>query len=223
MKNIAIDGPAGAGKSTIAKAVAKRLKIMYMDTGSLYRAVAFHQVCSRSNVCAIDKLSKSDVTLKYIGGVQHVLVCGMDVTDRIRSPNISMLASKISAIPRVRKFLIGIQRDFASCNDVVLDGRDIGTIVLPKADVKIFITADVNIRAKRRYFQQIEQNCSINFNDVLNDIKIRDSYDSSRSISPLRRAKDAVLLDNSCLSLEQSINYVMDVVRSKFKSYIIEN
>lgn len=215
MVAIAIDGPAGAGKSTIARAAAQRLLYLYVDTGALYRAIAFfmqeRKLNDEAEIVAV--LADVEVNLKFVDGVQRVFLCGEDVTEKIRTPQISMLASKISAIPEVREFLLHLQRDLAQKNNVLMDGRDIGTVILPNADVKIFLTASPEARAQRRHKELLEKGLESRYEEVLADILKRDHDDSTRAVAPLKRAEDAVLVDTSDCNLEESIELVLRVVK----------
>lgn len=216
---IAIDGPAGAGKSTIAKFLAKELELIYVDTGALYRAIGYYMVNNgvsiEDDAAVIAALDGVRVSLAYKNGEQRVFVNDEDVSDRIRTPQISMAASKVSAIPAVRAFLLQLQRDIAANNSVIMDGRDIGTTILPNADVKIFLTASPEARAERRYKELIEKGESVTFEDVLADMIKRDYDDAHRAASPLRKADDAIEVDTGDLTLEQSI--------AKMKEVILEN
>ena len=218
MINVAIDGPAGAGKSTIAKAAAKELGYLYVDTGALYRTVAL----SAQQLGVLDDLNDenvqkvidaSTVELKYIDGVQAVFLNGEDVSSLIRTPEISMGASNVSAVPKVRAFLLDLQRNIASTNNVIMDGRDIATVVLPNADVKIFLFASPECRAQRRYKELIEKGESVMYEDVLADVNQRDYQDSHREIAPLKPSKDSIMLDTSELDLEQSIEAVISTIK----------
>jgi cytidylate kinase len=214
--NIAIDGPAGAGKSSIAKEVSKRLGYVYIDTGALYRAIAYHVYTNGATDFSpsrvVPLLKSMNVELKYIDGVQRVFVNGLDVSDRIRTPEISMGASKVSAIPEVRSFLLGLQQSIAERNDVIMDGRDIGTVVLPNADLKLFLTASPEERANRRYAQLKDTpNCPC-WEDILSDINQRDYDDSHRAIAPLKRADDAVLVDSTNISEEETISHILGLI-----------
>ncbi len=211
---VAIDGPNGAGKSTIAKALAARLGCIYVDTGALYRAVGLF--VRRADAAPDDPeavgalLPKLTVDLAYnppedARPGQRVLLCGEDVSDLIRTPEISIYASQVSKIPAVRSALLDIQRGLAAKHSVVMDGRDIGTVILPDAEVKIFLTASPEVRAERRYKELIEKGNETTYEEVLRDLIWRDKNDSEREIAPLRAAEDAVLLDTSALSLEQSV------------------
>ena len=219
---VALDGPAGAGKSTVAKAVAKNLEILYVDTGALYRSLALFAInnnvsCSNEeNVLKI--LDKANVELKYVDKVQRVFLNNEDVSEKIRTPEISMGASDISAIPAVRQFLLDLQRKIAKENSVIMDGRDIGTVIFPDAEVKIFITASAEIRAKRRYDELVEKGQDVVYEDVLKDVIERDYNDSHRKIAPLKQADDAILLDTSSLSLDESIDAVIEIINNKIKA-----
>ncbi|MBQ3379422.1 MAG: (d)CMP kinase [Clostridia bacterium] len=214
--NIAIDGPAGAGKSTIAKAIAERRGFLYLDTGSLYRAVALFVI--RTAVDPKDRVSveallpKIKIGLEYINGEQHVIMNEEDVTSKIRTPEVSVCASDVSSLGCVREFLLGLQRDIAAGHDCVLDGRDIGTVVLPNAQKKIYLTATPEARAMRRYNEMIQKGESVEYNDVLRDVLYRDQNDSTRANAPLKSAPDAVLVDSTKLTLEQTIDAVDKII-----------
>ena len=218
MINVAIDGPAGAGKSTIAKAVSKELGYIYVDTGALYRTIALAAI--RAGVIDNDEgvvnlLDDISVELKHIDGVQVVTLDGEDVSALIRTPEISMGASRVSAIPKVREFLLDLQRDIAAKNDVIMDGRDIATVVLPNADVKIFLTASAECRARRRYKELIEKGEDVTYQDVLDDVNERDYNDSHRDIAPLKPSESSIIADTSDLELEQSIRKIVDIIKEK--------
>lgn len=217
--NVAIDGPAGAGKSTIAKAAAKKLGFIYVDTGALYRAVAYYMLSHDIDVNKEDEVTGRlcDVVpeLKYIGGEQHVFVNGEDVSDKIRTPEISMGASTVSAIPRVRDFLFDLQKKIAAENNVVMDGRDIGTVVLPNADVKIFLTATAEERARRRHKELAEKGEQVSFEEVLADVNKRDYNDTHREIAPLKQAEDAVLCDTTNVDLQGAIDMLINIINEK--------
>lgn len=218
MINVAIDGPAGAGKSTVAKAAAKELGYIYVDTGALYRTIALNAV--RHGVLNDTEkieamLSDTKVELKYADGVQSVYLNGEDVSGLIRTPEISMGASVVSAIPKVRAFLLDLQRDIAKKNNVIMDGRDIATVVLPNADVKIFLFASPECRAKRRYDKLIEKGESVTFDEVLDDVNKRDYQDSHREIAPLKPSEDSVMADTSELDLNGSVQLVVDIIKEK--------
>lgn len=221
MISVAIDGPVGAGKSTVARESAKRLGFIYADTGALYRAVALFAVRKglKENDEAYSEKVVSflpDITVepKLIDGVQKIFLCGEDVSEGIRLPEISMAASAVSPIPQVREFLLELQRDIAAKNNVLMDGRDIGTVVLPNAQVKIFITASPEIRAHRRFKELVEKGVETTFEQVLGDLNRRDYQDSHRAVAPLKMAENAVLLDTSELDFEQSVQKVIELVRA---------
>lgn len=216
MINVAIDGPAGAGKSTIAKAAAKQLNYIYVDTGALYRTIAYNAV--KKNViddtnAVIALLNDTKVELKYIDGIQAVFLNGEDVSAYIRTPEISMGASKVSAIPEVRAFLLSLQQEIAKENDVIMDGRDIATVVLPNADVKIFLFASPECRAERRYKELVEKGENVKYEDVLADVNQRDYQDSHREIAPLKPSEDSIMLDTSKLNLDESIQLVIKTIK----------
>lgn len=219
MINVAIDGPAGAGKSTVARAAAQKLGYIYVDTGALYRAVGVY--CLRNSIVTTDVdgvgaiLKDITVELKFIDGVQHVFLNGDDVSTEIRLPEASMAASNVSAIPSVRAFLFDLQRDIAAKNNCLMDGRDIGTVVLPNAQVKIFLTADPEERAMRRYKELIEKGSKVTFEEVLEDLKVRDYNDSHREIAPLKPAEDSVIVNTTGMTLEESINTIIKTVEEK--------
>ena len=218
MIQIAIDGPSGAGKSTIAKAVAKRLGYVYVDTGALYRTVGYAALCEKLDCKNADEiallLKKIKVDLTYDNGVQKVLLNGEDVSTQIRLPECSMAASAVSAIPAVREFLLNTQRDIATHHNVIMDGRDIGTVVLPNAQVKIFLTASAEKRAQRRFIELCEKGIETTFEEVLEDMRQRDYNDSHRAIAPLKAAEGSILVDTSELDLEQSIHAIEQAVQS---------
>lgn len=220
MFNVAIDGPAGAGKSTIAKAAAKELGFIYVDTGALYRAIAYNAVTKGvidDTQKIIDMLTDTNVELKYVDGVQAVYLNGDDVSAYIRTPEISMGASKVSAIPQVREFLLNLQRDIAQKNNVIMDGRDIATVVLPNADVKIFLFASPECRAQRRYKELMEKGEDVTLEDVLADVNQRDYQDSHRDIAPLKPSEDSVMADTSKLNLEESIQLIINIIKERIK------
>lgn len=218
--NIAVDGPSGAGKSTLARRIAARLGYIYVDTGALYRAIAYdmlqHHAETEQEIA--ERLPQLRISLTYEDGVQHVLVNGTDVSGRIRTPEVSMGASRVSAIPAVRQFLFALQQQLAKDHSVVMDGRDIGTVVLPDADVKIFLTASPEKRAMRRFLELEEKQPGVQtYDEVLADVIRRDEQDMTREISPLRQAEDAVLVDTSDADLEQSEQMLLDVCKEKLK------
>lgn len=217
--NIAIDGPSGAGKSTIAKAVAKKMQYVYVDTGALYRTVALHTIRSGIDVKdaenVVKNLENAKVNLGYVDNSQRVFLNGEDVSELIRTPEISMGASAVSAIPKVRDFLFELQKNIASENDILMDGRDIGTVVLPNADVKIFLTASAEKRAERRFKELQEKGDSSTYQQVLDDIIQRDYNDTHREIAPLKKAEDAIEVDSSEMSLEEVIENITNIITSK--------
>ena len=221
MISVAIDGPAGAGKSTIARAAAAQLGVIYVDTGALYRSIGLFAVqkkidfAQKNDIIAL--LGQIDVELTFVDGEQRVLLCGEDDSDEIRSPEVSMAASVVSAIPEVRSFLFDLQKDMAKHNNVVMDGRDIGTVVLPKAQVKIFLTASPEVRAKRRCLELEQKGERVSYEDVLADIRQRDYNDTHREIAPLKQAEDAVLVDTSELTLEESVQTLTGLIRSRLE------
>lgn len=221
--SVAIDGPAGAGKSTIAKAAAKRFGFIYVDTGAIYRTVGVAAKRAGADPHDPDAVSALLPSLRIRfdydqAGLQRMYLNEEDVTGLIRTPEISLYASAVSAIPAVRSFLLDMQRDMAKTDSVVMDGRDIGTVVLPSADCKIFLTASVEARAKRRWLELREKGDVSELSAVMSDMEKRDADDTSRAAAPLRAAADAVLLDTTDLSLEESIDRVCDLIREKYNA-----
>lgn len=216
---IAIDGPAGAGKSTIAKALAQRLQYIYIDTGAMYRAIGLFTLRSgvdgRDAPGVIDLLPKIQLELCFLDGTQHILLNGEDVSREIRTPQASAYSSMVSAIPQVRSFLLEFQRSFARRSHVLMDGRDIGTVVLPDADCKIFLTASSEARARRRFDELRERGETASYEEILAAIRQRDEQDSSRAAAPLKAAEDAVVVDTTGCTLEESIEKVYAVVKEK--------
>jgi len=221
MTKIAIDGPAGAGKSSISKKVAKALGYVYIDTGAMYRTVGLKAVR-----CGIDTkdaegiasiLPDLDIDIRHEGVEQHIFLDGENVSDQIRTPEISMAASNVSAIPAVRVALVELQRKLAENHDVVMDGRDIGSFVLPDAEVKIFLTASVEARAMRRYKELMEKGESVDFGTVKEDMVLRDKQDSTRAVSPLVVADGAAVIDTSDLNFEESVDAVLEHIRSNIR------
>ena len=216
---VAIDGPAGAGKSTIARKVSEEIGFIYVDTGALYRTIGYYAILHNIDPEDKDKVSACldniKITLKFNQGKQCVFIGDIDVSDKIRTPEISMAASAVSAIPSVRKFLLDLQKNLALENNVIMDGRDIGTVVLPNADIKIFLTASSEERAKRRYTDLKVKDKDIKFQDVLNDIKQRDFNDINRKIAPLKPADDAIIVDTTGESLEQSVSRLSSLIRER--------
>lgn len=220
MINIAIDGPAGSGKSTLAKNVAHKFNILYLDTGAMYRAIALSMKNNNIDVenekLVIEQLNKINLEIKYINSVQHVLLDGRDVTKDIRANDISMLASTVSKIMLVRQKLVEMQREIASKNDCVLDGRDIGTYVLPNAALKIFLIATPEIRAQRRKKELTENGINVEYEVLLNEIKARDLQDSSRDFAPLKQADDAVVIDTSNNTIEETFKKAVKLITKLF-------
>ncbi len=213
--NIAIDGPSGAGKSSISKAVAKELGFIHVDTGAMYRAIGLYAL---QNQCTepeqiVQKLEKIHIELKFIGGAQRVMLCDEDVTDYIRSPEVSMAASKVSAVPEVRKHLLDLQKKIAAENNIIMDGRDIGTVVLPHADLKIFLTASAEERASRRYLELREKPDCPSYEEILRDIQQRDDNDMHRETAPLRQAEDAVLVDSSNMGFHEVVAHITALIK----------
>ena len=212
MINIAIDGPAGAGKSSIAKAAAAQLGFIYVDTGALYRSAALYALSNGlDEQSLIDSVGKVDIKLEYKDGVQHVILNGEDVSQKIRTPEVSMNASRFSAIPEVRAFLFDLQQRIAKENNIIMDGRDIGTVVLPNADLKVFLTASAEERANRRFKEMTDTN--VTYEQVLEDIKQRDYNDMNRKTAPLKQAEDAVLLDTTEMTMEQVIDKLTSMIK----------
>lgn len=218
--SVAIDGPSGAGKSTIARSVAQELGILYVDTGAIYRTVGYcaysRGVDSQDAAAVVALLPELDVRMSYgDDGLQHMALNGEDVTDQIRLPQISMYASRVSAIPAVRDFLMELQRSAARQQSVIMDGRDIGTVVLPGADVKIFLTASAEDRAHRRCDELQQRGTPRPYEEVLSEIRLRDHNDETRAAAPLRAAEDAVLLDTTGNTFEQSRAQILAVIRER--------
>ncbi len=222
MIRIALDGPSGAGKSTVARALAARLGIVYVDTGALYRTVGYAaraRGLDTHDAAALEGLLPSlDIDVRFEDGQQYVYLNGENLGDRIRRPEISMVASDVSAIPAVRTFLLETQREIARRNSVVMDGRDIGTVILPDADLKVFMVASAQARARRRTKELEEKGISANYEDVLREMIERDAQDSGRAIAPAIPAPDAVLLDNSDLNIEQTVQAVLALIETHVKS-----
>ncbi len=210
---VALDGPSGAGKSTVAKLVANALEITYLDTGALYRALGLKCLNAKvdtSNAQAVENcLKDAAVGIRYVDGAQRVTLDGTDVSDKIRTPEVSMAASVTSAMPYVRAKLLGIQRDIAEHNSVILDGRDIGTVVLPAAEFKFFLTASADVRAKRRYDELKAKGQDVVYADVYNDVVQRDKNDSTRAVAPLKQAYDAELIDSDGMTAEQVAAFIV--------------
>lgn len=210
---IAIDGPGGAGKSTVSKAVAARLGIVYVDTGALYRTVGYYVRTKNTDPHDRDAVASLlpyiNIEVKYVDGAQRVYLNGEDLGDKIRTPEMSMYASAVSAIPAVRAFLLDTQKDIAAKNSVIMDGRDIGTVILPNADLKIYLTASAECRARRRYDELTAKGQSVTFEDVLREMNERDTNDSTRDTAPAVAADDAIIFDNTGMGLEETVAEIL--------------
>jgi len=224
MKNVsvAIDGPAGAGKSTISKVVAKTLGLIYVDTGAMYRAVALYAIQNGMDTKNADgalekSLDKISIDIAYQDGEQHIFLNGEDVSGIIRTPEVSMGASNVATLPCVRLKLVELQREIAKKQSVIMDGRDIGTYVLPSADIKIFLTASVEARAKRRHKELIEKGTSVSYEEVLLDMQKRDLNDSTRAFAPLKQADDAVLIDTTEYDFDASVDKILSHIKENMK------
>ena len=219
MLNIAIDGPSGSGKSSLARAISKKLQIIYVDTGALYRTVGLYikglAIDPADSEKVIGALPALSLSMTYENGEQHIYLDGQDVGDRIRTPEIAMYASKVSAIPAVRAFLLDTQRSIAEKNAVIMDGRDIGTVILPNASVKVFLTASNEARARRRVAELLAKGIETTYEDVLRDMALRDENDRTRAVAPAIPAEDAVFLDNSDLSAEETVEAVLRIIEEK--------
>ena len=217
MISVAIDGPSGAGKSTLSRKAAEKLGYIYIDTGAMYRTVGlkFSRIGADTELnCDINEVLKTtQVDLRYVEGAQRVFLDGEDVSDLIRSPEASMMASAVSAKPEVREFLLEMQRKLARENNVLMDGRDIGTVVLPHATVKIYLTASAESRAKRRYDELCEKGVAVTYEDVYNDMVQRDYNDMNRKTAPLKQAPDAILADTSGNTFEQSLELILKIIK----------
>ena len=218
--NIAIDGPAGAGKSTVAKTISKNLGIIYLDTGAMYRAVALKAIRSGLDTKDADALAglvkDIDIRIEYNNGEQRIFLDGVDVSGEIRTPEVSIGASNVAVIPAVRIKLVELQREIAENNNVVMDGRDIGTYVLPDARYKFFVTASLEERAKRRYEELLAKGMiGAVYEDVMQDIAFRDQNDSSRAFAPLSRASDAVEIDTTCMNPEQVADRILSFIKKE--------
>ena len=217
MINVAVDGPAGAGKSTVSRRAAKILGLVYVDTGALYRAIGLYAIekgiDTKDEKAVTSVLKEITVDLDNSGGEQRVLLCGEDVTGNIRTGAVSMAASDVSSYPEVRAFLLETQKKIAREKSVIMDGRDIGTVVLPEADVKVFLTADADVRAKRRFLELTERKEKVDYNTILAEINERDHNDKNRAVAPLKQADDAILLDTSEMSFDESIHALVNIIR----------
>ena len=213
---IAIDGPAGAGKSTVAQIVARTLNYTYIDTGAMYRAVTWLAMTKNiSDQVLIDYASEAEIKLKYIDGKTNVYVNGVDVTDEIRTPEVSRKVAEVAQISAIREVLIAKQREMAQYGGVVMDGRDISSYVLPNADVKLFLTASIEERARRRWQELTSKGIDISLQNIANDIACRDKQDCEREIAPLKQAEDAILLDTTGLTIEGVVQKILDICRER--------
>ena len=217
--NIAIDGPAGAGKSTIARLAAKRLGFLYVDTGAMYRAIALYLLDTKTDISDQEKLKKAlsyiRINIAYEKDVQHVFLNLQDVSAEIRSEKVGNMASKVAALPEVREKLLDLQRDIAAKNDVLMDGRDIGTNILPNAELKVYLTASVEVRAQRRYNELKEMGGKPQLDVIKKDIEQRDYQDMNREIAPLKQAEDAVLLDSSDMTIEEVVAEIIRLAKER--------
>ena len=217
--NIAIDGPAGAGKSTIARLAAKKLGYIYVDTGAMYRAIALYLIWREVDIYDEEALSKAleraNINIVYENGVQHVFLNLQDVSAEIRSEKVSIMASKTSALSPVRAKLLDLQRGIAAKNDVIMDGRDIGTNILPNAELKIYLTASVDVRAKRRYDELKLKGENPDLEEIKKGIETRDYQDMNRDIAPLKQAEDAVYIDSSDLTIAEVVDKIIDLAKNK--------
>lgn len=218
--SVAIDGPAGAGKSSVSKAAAKKIGFTYIDTGAMYRAVALFAIENGINLkteqdILNQKLDDINIIIKYIDDEQRIFLNNVDVSERIRKEDVSVGASNVAVIPEVRLKLVEMQRDMAKTGNVIMDGRDICSYVLPNADVKIFLTASSQARAQRRYDELVAKGISCDFEKIKADMEYRDANDSHRSVAPLKKAEDAVLIDTTCCDFEQAVEAVLSLIRKK--------
>lgn len=217
--NVAIDGPAGAGKSTIAKALAKELQFVYVDTGAMYRALAYFFLSRKADISNEEEIGEfvkeATVEIAYENGKQQVLLNGENVTSHLREEEVGNAASRTSAYPAVRAHLLKLQQDLAATQDVIMDGRDIGTCVLPKAQLKIFLTASVETRAKRRYDELLAKGEQADLSEIAAGIQERDERDMNREIAPLKQAEDAVLVDSSYMSIDEVVNTIRNLVMER--------
>ena len=218
---IALDGPSGAGKSSLARAIAERKRIVYVDTGALYRSIGLYvrsqNIDPKDEAAVTSCLPSIELRMTHEGGEQHIYLCGENVGDKIRTPEMSMYASAVSAIPAVRTFLLDTQRNIAATTDVIMDGRDIGTVILPDADVKIFLTASPEARARRRAAELATKGIETTYEEVLADMAERDKNDSTRKTAPAIPAEDAIFLDNSDLTVEETIEKAISIINEKIQ------
>ena len=218
MINIALDGPSGSGKSTVAKIISKRLDILYLDTGAMYRACALEAILQKTDCLDEENVKKfiNDIDLKieYENGAQKTVLRGEDVSTKIRQNEVSMMASNISSLPCVRLKMVEMQRAIAQNTDCILDGRDIGTYVLPNANYKFFVTASPEVRAKRRYLELTEKGQQVDFETLLKEINQRDYNDSHRAFAPLRQAEDAILLDTSQMTIDEVVEFILSKIKA---------
>ena len=219
MIQIAIDGPGGAGKTTLSKAIAQKMGIVYVDTGAMYRTVGLyvrdHGVSYEDTDAVVAMLPEITIEVKFEDGVQNIYLNGVNPGDRIREPEISMYASGVSKIPQVRAFLLETQKEIARKNSVIMDGRDIGTVILPNADLKLFMTASPETRAKRRYLELLEKGQQVTLEQVMEEMVARDAQDAGREIAPAIPADDAIMYDNSGLTFEESLNALLAFIKEK--------
>ena len=219
--NIAIDGPAGAGKSTIAKQLAKKLGYVYVDTGAMYRTIALYYIEKRlpleNEEVVLSHLNDIEISLRYIDGMQNIFLNGKNVTDLIRTPEVSTGSSQVAVIGGVREKLVKLQREIGEKQNVVMDGRDIGTKVFPDADVKLFLTATCEERAKRRMAEMREKGMQASYDEILESIRFRDENDSNRKIDPLKPASDAIMVDNTQDTLEQTVERIKNIIKERLK------
>ena len=221
MFSIALDGPAGAGKSSIARKIAERLRIIHVDTGAMYRSIAFYCIKNGVDTSDIQKveslLPEISIELSFTEDGQRIFINKEDVTDKIRTSDVSMGASNVSSIPKVREFLLNNQRELAAKHSLIMDGRDIGTVILPDASVKIFLTASAEIRAERRLKEYIADGVNISFDEVLADVIKRDKQDMERKTAPLKQADDAILADTSSMDFDESVEYLLNIITERTK------
>jgi cytidylate kinase len=219
--SVAVDGPGGAGKSTLAELAAEKLGIVYVDTGAMYRRVALYMtendILPENEVAVTNRLSNIKIQISYLDKQQRIFLNNEDVTDKIRSEKVSMAASRVSRYPSVRNFLMDTQRNLAKHDSVIMDGRDIGTVVLPNADVKIFLTAQPKVRAERRYKELLTKGVKTDYDTVLSDIQKRDWQDSHRETAPLKQAADAILLDTTNMPQDVALNAMLNIIEEKIK------